>query len=257
MCGRYASFREAQDLADEFALSSIADDVRLMAPSWNIAPTDAVRMVVERPVHLADGSYGAIERTLRSARWGLVPSWAKGPAIGSTLINARAETLLEKPAFRRAFATRRALLPADGYYEWQPPAAGSASKTKQPFYVHATDGAPLAMAGVYEFWKDPTKADDDPTRWLVSAAVVTTTATDEMGRIHDRQPVILLPDRWDGWLDPAVDGAGAATHLASPPPRLEFTAVSPAVSKVTTNGPHLILPVSPSGRADLDRGDRT
>lgn len=243
MCGRYASFREAQDLADEFAVASIADDVRLLPPSWNVAPTDPVRMVVERPVRLEDGTHGAIERTLRGARWGLVPSWAKDPAIGNTMINARAETLLTKPAFRRAFATRRALLPADGYYEWQPPAPSSPSKTKQPFYIHAANGAPLAMAGLYEFWKDPTKAEDDPARWLVTAAVITTRAVDELGQVHDRQPVILLPDRWDAWLDPAVDGEGASRLLASLPPRLEITGVSTAVNKVGTNGPELIRPL--------------
>ena len=237
MCGRYASFREAQDLADQFALVSIADDARLLPPSWNVAPTDLVRMVVERPGRGEDGSHGAIERALRSARWGLVPSWAKNPAIGSRMINARSETVSTKPAFRRAFATRRALLPADGYYEWQPPALGSSSTTKQPTYIHAADGAPLALAGLYEFWADPTKDDDDPTRWLVSAAVITTTATDELGRVHDRQPVILRPDRWDEWLDPAVDGSGAAALLTSPPPRLELIPVTTAVNKVGNNGP--------------------
>ena len=243
MCGRYASFREDQDLADQFDIARIADDVRLLPPSWNVAPTDLVRMVVERPERLEDGSHGAIERTLRTARWGLVPSWAKNPTIGSTMINARAETLATKPAFRRAFGTRRALLPADGYFEWQPPAPGSGTKTKQPFFIHAADGAPLAMAGLYEFWKDPSKEADDPDRWLVTATVVTTTAVDEMGRVHDRQPVILLPDRWDQWLDPAVDAAGAADLLAAPAPALTLTAVSTAVNKVANNSPDLIEPV--------------
>lgn len=243
MCGRYASFREAQDLADEFDVARIADDVRLLPPSWNVAPTDTVRMVVERPSRLEDGSAGEIERTLRSARWGLVPSWAKDPKIGNTMINARAETLATKPAFRRAFATRRALLPAEGYYEWQPPAPGSPSKTKQPIYIHAPDDAPLAMAGLYEFWADPTKEPDDPTRWLVTATVVTTTAVDEMGQVHDRQPVILLPDRWDAWLDPAVDAAGAASLLTVPAPRLALTPVSTAVNKVSNNSPTLITPI--------------
>jgi len=243
MCGRYASFREAEDLADEFALASIADDVRFLPASWNVAPTDPVRMVVERPERLADGSHGAIERTLRSARWGLVPSWAKDRSIGNKMINARSETLLTKPAFRRAVATRRALLPADGYYEWQPADAGAASKVKQPIYIHAADGASLAMAGLYEFWKDPAKAEDDPDRWLVTAAIITTTAVDEMGRIHDRQPVMLLPDRWDAWLDPSVDAEGGAALLASAAPRLELTPVSTAVNKVGTNGSELILPV--------------
>src|SRR6185295_12328716 len=120
---------------------------------------------------------GEILRTMRAARWGLVPSWAKDPSIGSRMINARSEGVADKPAFQRAFATRRALLPSDGYYEWKPPddsGAGARPKAKkQPYYIHPADGGVLALAGLYEFWKDPTKADDDPDRWLVSAAVVT------------------------------------------------------------------------------------
>jgi len=243
MCGRYASFREDQDLADQFDIARIADDVRLLPPSWNVAPTDLVRMVVERPERLEDGSHGAIERTLRTARWGLVPSWAKAPGIGATMINARAETLATKPAFRRAFSTRRSLVPADGYYEWQAPEPGAPSKVKQPFYIHAADGAPLAMAGLYEFWKDPTKEPDDPTRWLVTTTIVTTTAVDEMGRVHDRQPILLRPDRWDAWLDPAVDATGAAAILTAPAPQLTLTPVSTAVNKVAHNTPDLITPI--------------
>ena len=242
MCGRYASFREDQVLADQFAIARIADGVRLLPPSWNVAPTDPVRIVVERPERLEDGSLGGLERTLRTARWGLVPSWAKDPRIGSTMINARAETLATKPAFRRAFATRRALLPADGYYEWQAPEPGAPSKVKRPFYIHAADGAPLAMAGLYEFWKDPSRDPDDPDRWLVTATIVTTTAVDEMGRVHDRQPILLLPDRWDAWLDPAVDAAGAAGILAAPAPPLTLTPVSTAVNKVANNTPDLLTP---------------
>jgi len=246
MCGRYASFRANQDLEDTFALATVADDARLLPPSWNVAPTDPVRMVVERPERLEDGSAGALERSLRLARWGLVPSWAKDPSIGSRMINARAETVASKPAFARAMAVRRALLPADGYYEWQPPPEGSATKTKQPFYIHTADGSPLAMAGLYEFWKDPAKDDDDPDRWLVTATVITTTAVDELGRIHDRQPIMLLPDAWDAWLDPAVGADDAARLLGLPAPRLEATPVSTAVNAVRNDGPELIRPVEPA-----------
>ncbi|QTE28774.1 SOS response-associated peptidase [Pengzhenrongella sicca] len=244
MCGRYASFREAQDLADEFALASIADDVRLLPASWNVAPTDPIRIIVERPERLADGSHGAIQRTLRAARWGLVPSWAKDRSIGAKMINARMETVLTKPAFRRAAASRRALVPADGYYEWLPPEPGAGPRArKQPIYLHPGDGGSLALAGLYEFWTDPAKAADDPSRWLVTATIITTTAVDEMGRVHDRQPVMLLPDRWDAWLDPAVGAEEAAAQLASNAPRLELTPVSTAVNTVGTNGPELILPL--------------
>ena len=212
MCGRYASFREDQALADEFAIATVADDVRLLGPSWNVAPTDGVRMVVER----ADKETGEITRQLRVARWGLVPSWAKDISVGSRMINARVESLEEKSAFARPFAVRRALLPADGYYEWKkaaPGGPGPAGKRKQPFYLHPADGDLVALAGLYEFWKDPTKADDDPARWVVSATVITRPASDELAHIHDRQPLMLRSDAWSAWLDPAVGADGARELL--------------------------------------------
>lgn len=252
MCGRYASFREAQDLADAFALAEIAEDARLLPPSWNVAPTDGVRMVVERPERLEDGTHGEIVRTLRAARWGLVPSWAKDPSIGNRMINARSEGLADKPAFQRAFATRRALLPSDGYYEWKPPddsGAGARPRTKkQPFYIHPPDGGVLALAGLYEFWKDPTKADNDPDRWLVSAAVVTVPATGELAHIHDRQPLMLRPEDWDAWLDPAKGAREASALLMAPPPDLVATPVSTAVNTVANDGPELVREVEePTG----------
>src|SRR5665647_745560 len=143
MCGRYASFREDQQIADEFAIASVADDVRLLPPSWNLAPTDPIRIVVDRLERLEDGARGALVRQLRTARWGLVPSWAKDPSVGNRLINARVESLLDKPAFKRPFALRRALLPADGYFEWQAPDPGSPTRTKQPYYLHLADEGPL------------------------------------------------------------------------------------------------------------------
>jgi len=243
MCGRYASFREDQQIADEFAIASVADDVRLLAPSWNLAPTDPVRIVVDRPERLEDGSRGAITRQLRTARWGLVPSWSKDPSIGNRLINARVESLLGKPAFKRPFALRRALLPADGYYEWQAPEPGAPTRTKQPYYLHPADGGPLALAGLYEFWKDPTKADDDPARWLVSATIITTAATGELARIHDRRPLMLRREAWDAWLDPEVDAAGAMELASSPAPEVVATPISTAVNAVANEGPELIRPV--------------
>lgn len=238
MCGRYASFREDQALADEFAVATVADDVRLLPPSWNVAPTDGVRMVVER----ADRETGEITRQLRVARWGLVPSWAKDPSIGNRMINARVETLTDKPAFARPFATRRALLPADGYYEWRKPGPGATSRRKQPYYLHPADGAPVALAGLYEFWKDPTRSDDDPDRWLVSATVITRPATEHLAFIHDRQPLMLPRDAWDAWLDPAVDVAGARALLDVDPPDIEPLPVLPLVSSVANDGPELLTP---------------
>lgn len=244
MCGRYASFREDQAIADEFAVATVADDVRLLPPSWNVAPTDGVRMVVER----ADRATGEITRQLRLARWGLVPSWAKDPSIGSRMINARAETVADKPAFSRPLASRRALLPADGYYEWQaaaepaPGAPRGRRAPKQPFWIHPTDGGGAALAGLYEFWRDPTKADDDPDRWLVTATVVTRPATEAMADIHDRQPLILPPEAWSAWLDPAVGADEARALLDAAPPPLVATPVSTRVNAVANNGPELVDP---------------
>jgi len=238
MCGRYASFREDQALADEFAIATVADDVRLLPPSWNVAPTDGVRMVVER----ADKETGEITRQLRVARWGLVPSWAKDPSVGNRMINARVETLTEKPAFKRPFGTRRALLPADGYFEWQKPAEGAATQRKQPFYLHPGDGSTVALAGLYEFWKDPSKADADPERWLVSTTIITRPARPDLAHIHDRQPLMLRRADWDAWLDPAVGLDGARDLLGSTPPEIVATPVSTQVNAVANNGPQLVEP---------------
>lgn len=248
MCGRYASFRDAQDLADEFAVSEegIAEDARLLPPSWNLAPTDPVRVVVER--ERSTDADDDVLRSLRLARWGLVPGWAKDPRIGSRMINARAETLTTKPAFRRAVVSRRCLVPAEGWYEWQAAPDGSPPRTpKQPFWIHAEDGGPLAFAGLYEFWRDPARPDDDPQRWLVTMTIVTGGApTDDpfLAAIHDRRPVVLEGSDRDAWLDPRGHDADAAVQLLMHEPRgLVATPVSTAVNKVGNDGPQLLEPV--------------
>ena len=180
------------------------------------------------------------------ARWGLVPSWAKDMSIGNRMINARAETLAEKPSFRRAFAKRRSLVPADGYYEWytadEPPAAGGKPR-KQPFFIRPKDGAALAMAGLHEFWKDP--ATDS---WLVSFTIITTSAEDSLGHIHDRMPLFVEPDGWDAWLDPAPRPTEELLELLTPaaPGLLDAYAVSTAVNNVRNNGPELVAPLATS-----------
>jgi putative SOS response-associated peptidase YedK len=250
MCGRYASFREAEDLADAFLIAppDVAEDARLLPPSWNVAPTDPVRIVVEREDR----------RSLRLARWGLVPPWAKDPSVGSRMINARTETLATKPAFRRALAARRCLVPAEGYYEWQA-ADGAAfdrpggGRAKQPFWIHPADDGPLAFAGLYEFWRDRLRADDDPLRWLVTMTIVTGGAPSDsvLAAIHDRRPVILDPSRWGAWLDPRVQDTDAVVALLHrPAPPLVATPVSTEVNRVGTDGPQLIDPVP-------DRPDET
>jgi putative SOS response-associated peptidase YedK len=190
---------------------------------------------------------GAVARELRVVRWGLVPSWAKDVSIGSRLINARAETVAEKPAFRRAFERRRCLLPADGYFEWQAPASGSG--LKQPFYISRRDGGPLAFAGLYELWRDHQVADGDPRAWLWSATIITTSAPDELGRIHDRMPMVIDQSSWDDWLDPANSAAGALRELLAPAATAGLISypVSRAVNSVRNNGPELIEPAEPDG----------
>lgn len=243
MCGRYASFRTEQDLADEFAIAVVADDVRLLPQSWNVAPTDGVRLVVER----ADQATGEVTRQLRVARWGLVPSWAKDPSVGNRMINARTESLADKPAFARPFAVRRALLPADGYFEWQarPAEPGARRAPKQPYYIHPADGSVAALAGLYEFWKDPARDEDDPLRWLVSATVITRPASALLAPIHDRQPLILPRECWDAWLSPAVGADEARALLTVEPPPLLPTPVSTQVNDVAHDGPELIDPMAP------------
>lgn len=269
MCGRYASFRDAQDLADAFAVAppDVAEDAAGLPPSWNVAPTDAVRVVVERAPKAPDPD-DVPRRSLRLARWGLVPGWAKDPSIGARMINARVETLDSKPAFRRAVAARRCLVPAEGYYEWQAPPDDAPAVTgpsgrrrkppKQPFWIHPADGGPLAFAGLYEFWRDPQRADDDPDRWLVTMTIVTGGApTDDpaLAEIHDRQPVILDRARWGAWLDPHLtDTARVMALLRRPAPPLVATPVSTDVNAVGNDGPQLVEPVELDVPMTLDLG---
>ena len=191
------------------------------------------------------GAAGQVARELRVVRWGLVPSWAKDISIGSRLINARAETVAEKPAFRRAFERRRCLLPADGYFEWQVPASGSGPK--QPFYITRRDGGPLAFAGLFELWRDHQVADGDPRAWLWSATIITTSAPDDLGQIHDRMPMVIDQPGWDDWLDPANSAADALSELLAPAATsgLMSYPVSRAVNSVRNNWPELIEPEVP------------
>ena len=189
MCGRYAASRNPDDLVEEFDIDERPE--QLLEPSWNVAPTQDVYAVLERAPR------GEPEqpprRRLQVVRWGLVPSWAKDRSIGNRMINARMETVADKPAFRKAFAKRRALLPADGYFEWY----GEVKGKKQPFFIRPSDGGVLAMAGLYELWRDPSVAEDSGTDpWLWTVTVLTTTAADELGRIHDRMPLLVERERY-------------------------------------------------------------
>ena len=242
MCGRYAAAKDPSALVEEFEVEE--PPAEALRPDYNVAPTKKVYLVVDK-VHEQQH-----ERALVIGRWGLVPSWAKDPSIGSRMINARAETVAEKPAFRRAFAKRRCLLPADGYYEWylptspDAPVGKSGKPLKQPFFIHPSDGSSLAMAGLYEWWRDPTRADDDPAAWLLSCTIITTEATDEVGRIHDRMPMTIARTDWAAWLDPG-NGAEEAGHLLVPALDGALTAypVSTLVNSVKNNGPELLEPI--------------
>jgi putative SOS response-associated peptidase YedK len=246
MCGRYASSRRPEDLVEEFEIDKVEVKEPLQ-PDFNVAPTKQVYAVVQRPV-AADDKQGPSERQLRAVRWGLVPFWAKDPGIGNKMINARMETVHEKPAFRRPFASRRCLLPADGYFEWYPTEqrTKAGKPVKQPFYIHPADGGVLAMAGLYEIWRDPTRDEDDPARFLWTCTVITTSAEDSVGHIHDRMPLMVERDRWDAWLDPtAADDPDALKGLLVPaaPGRLEAYPVGTAVNNVRNNGPELVEPL--------------
>ncbi|MEU7028444.1 SOS response-associated peptidase [Streptomyces sp. NPDC046275] len=251
MCGRYASTRSPQDLTRLFDVTDWRPEETL-EPSWNVAPTDPVYAVLERPArdgHGADGEEGEgeVRRELRALRWGLVPSWAKDAKGGARMINARVETVHEKPAYRKAFARRRCLLPADGFYEWDPVTDEATGKVrKQPYFIHPADGGVMALAGLYEYWRDPDVADpDDPGAWLMTCTIITTEATDAAGRVHPRMPLALTPEHYDTWLDPHHQDTHDLRALLTSPAggRLDARAVSPAVNNVRNNGPHLLDPV--------------
>jgi putative SOS response-associated peptidase YedK len=172
-------------------------------------------------------------------RWGLVPFWAKDVSIGDRLINARAETITEKPAYRRAFERRRCIIPADGFYEWQ---AVEGKRQKQPYFIRRRDGEPLAFAGVWESWYDPN--EEDPPR-LRSCAIVTTSANPELTPLHERMPVVLEEADWDEWLDREQHDTAKLARLLVPMPNgeLDFYPVSTLVNKADNNGPELIAPL--------------
>src|SRR4051794_5263254 len=247
MCGRYASSRKPEDLVEEFEIRTSKVDEAL-APDYNVAPTKPVYAVMERSPSPRDHREPEPpQRQLRVLSWGLVPSWAKDPSIGNRMINARMETVAEKPAYKRAFASRRCLLPADGYFEWYPTQlTGKGGRPlKQPFYIHPEDGGVLAMAGLYEIWRDPDRAEDDPDRFRWTCTVLTTQAEDAGGHIHDRMPLMGGRDRWSAWLAPTVSDRDALLPLRVPaaPGRLEASPVSTDVNTVRNNAPELIEPL--------------
>jgi putative SOS response-associated peptidase YedK len=238
MCGRFVSARKRQELLAEFAVERDRTPPDKSA-DYNVAPTKQIYAVMDR----TEPDTEKPERELRLVKWGLVPFWAKDPSGGARMINARAETVATKPAFRAAFAKRRCIIPADGYYEWI-----TEGKSKQPFYIHPADDGVMAFAGIYELWRP--KDDDGDFLW--TASIITTDATDDLGRIHDRMPMLVTPDHWADWLDPGNSDTKhlIATMLPAVPDAaggLTSYPVSTAVNSVRNNGPDLIEPVTAGG----------
>lgn len=229
MCGRYAAARDSAELAGWFQAEQLPS---VELPSrYNIAPTAESYIVLDH-----DGT-----RSVETARWGLVPSWSKDASRAARMINARCETVAEKPAYRSAFKRRRCLVPADGYYEWQAPAAGTRAP-KQPFFIHRKDEAPLALAGLYEDWNGPdgrvrtfTVLTQEPPAWL--------------GRVHDRMPVIVQPSMWAQWLSstsPEIDLADTLAQITKFSAQgLEAHPVSTLVNRATHEGAHLTEAIGP------------
>ncbi|MDQ4039489.1 MAG: SOS response-associated peptidase [Actinomycetota bacterium] len=246
MCGRYAASNNPDDLEVEFE-AILADDTPRMPAHYNVAPTDPVYAVrTRKPKENDSQPY----RELTVVNWGLVPSWAKDAKIGSKMFNARVESLTDKPAFRKAFERRRALIPADGWYEWMVTGTGGKGAAKQPYFMTPQDGSVLAFAGLWEIWGS--KPD-----LLLTCTVITIPAVGPLGEIHHRMPFVLPRRRWGAWLDPAEqDPAG----LLEPTPldlvnTLERRPVGAAVGNVKNNGPELIARLDP-GRADQEQAQQ-
>lgn len=249
MCGRYVMARAIGDLvADAEAEADAALELRR---SWNVAPTSDVPVVLER---LVDDE---VVRQIHVAKWGLVPIWAKDPSVGVRSFNARSETVLEKPTFRSAIKSRRCAVPAEGYYEWMKSGTGKAA-TKRPFFVHPEDDSLIYFAGIYEWWKDASKAEDDAERWLLSCSILTMASPEPTGEsevldglhgLHDRLPIPLDRASLAEWLNPGDKEAGPRVEQI----RAEAYAVAgkwtlrevaPAVGNVRNDGPELTEPLA-------------
>lgn len=218
MCGRFTLSQSAEAIASVFQLNQVPT----LEPRYNIAPTQPVATVLQTSAH---------ERQFQLLRWGLIPAWAKDATMGSRLINARAETVAEKPSFRSAFRHRRCLVIADGFYEWR-----RQDGKKQPFYFRMQNQQPFAFAGLWEHWQDPKGEAID------SCTILTTEANELLQQIHERMPVILNPKDYDLWLDPTVQKLEQLQQLLQPYSSTVMTSypVSTKVNKPTNDTPELI-----------------
>jgi len=226
MCGRYVVAYDPETLVSGFSVLRVPP----FPKRWNVAPQSEVPVVYETR---------AGERVAELMRWGLVPSWARDPALGARLNNARAEGVFDKPSFRQAIRRRRCLLPASGFYEWQ-----TLGKVKQPWYFNAGDGSLVAMAGLFEAWRPPDPAPDTP--WLLTCCVITTEANALMAPVHDRMPVLIAREQWAAWLARGVQEPAEIAPLLTPPPleALRGWPVSRAVSRSSAEGAMLIEPIA-------------
>lgn len=244
MCGRFVSTSPPDQIGAFFGARV---EVESLGANHNVAPTHDVYGVV------ADRQDPSAAPKLEAFHWGLVPSWAKERKIGSRMINARSETLAEKPAFKAPFKTKRLLLPMDGFYEWKPgtpdgPKTTKGKPAKQPMYIRHRDGEPLAVAGLWAVWNDPEVDDQDAEAWLHSATIITTAANATMIPVHDRMPVLVPASRWDEWLDPTNHDLETLSTLfdMSGDESLVMHPVSTDVNSVRNNRPDLIAPVEVS-----------
>ncbi|MEO7448266.1 MAG: SOS response-associated peptidase [Humibacillus sp.] len=273
MCGRYAASARPDELIEAFEVEEdhTADPSRSILknpqtpapgqPDWNMAPSKQAPVVLTRRPRTGVTSEGSEAgeqrgqdgtrdptRQLRLLTWGLVPSWSRELKMGLSLTNARAETVLGTGAFAKAALSRRCIVPAQGWYEWQasPTATDAKGKPrKQPFFIHRADGAPVGFAGLYEFWRDRDLPDGDDAAWLTSFTIITTAAEPGLDRIHDRQPLVLEPAQWELWLDPDEKDPEVVRDLlaAAAPGRFEAHPVGRAVGATRNNGPGLLEPV--------------
>jgi putative SOS response-associated peptidase YedK len=247
MCGRFVQASSPELLVERFGVDELAAPRH--EPSYNVAPRATVYAIRDRAG--GDGGFadrrrkaGARDgdkseddrrrRYLSELRWGLIPSWAKDPKVGDRMINARAESLADKPAYERAFRRHRCLVPAEGFYEWQRRGPG-----KQPMFIHRRDGEPMAFAGLWAAWRDENDSEAD---WLRSCVIVTTNANDTVAPLHDRMPVVLEERDWDRWLDPEAGGVDAVGRLLAPAADDLLVAypVGTRVNSADNDGPELV-----------------
>jgi len=243
MCGRVDIHTPPSQLARLLQVKLAAGVDPDGRPSWNVPPTRGVPAVTEvHPLTEDDNRGGDVERTLEVLRWGLLPHWAKDPRISYKMINARAETLSSKSAYRSAFERRRCLIVVDGFYEWQVPDPGS-PKRKVPFYFRRADGKPITFAGLWETWWDKSRSKEpDPETLLRTCTIVTTAAGPDMVEVHDRMPVIIEEADFDRWLDPDNHHVGELSGLLVPSAggTLVKHPVATAVNSPRNDGPQLI-----------------